>query len=343
MKTRFCFLLYWNSPLIPGLIAFHRDNHININNDEALEAALLGPAAPPLREEDLDSPTNSTRSDVMGIVIVSNDERLRPFGPEIEYNGRDAFEFGAVGCVMAPIDATVMPEEAQQDASFTFKHLEELIDSEERTHALENTSRLIEQLQRAGGRFQHVQSKLRQLESPMSAGRPQAQETPIARTMNVGRISPAIRFGTGGGGESQQKCGVCMKTIYANVTKLVIDAMKFHRACAKCSTCQCQLTLGNFATADDLLLCKTHLLESFARAGGKYAGDTRFQKSSQGYHGGGWGIIRNNGDISDQGETKLHFHTTYCVGSCTLMNRKIHHIVDHELKLDSNTQAKAPM
>ena len=58
------------------------------------------------------------------VLIVSNDDRLRPFGPEIEYNGRDAFEFGAVGCVVAPMDATIVPEDAQRDASFTFKHLE---------------------------------------------------------------------------------------------------------------------------------------------------------------------------------------------------------------------------
>ena len=320
--------------LISGSIDFHRDDDININNDEALEAALLGPAAPPLREEDLDSPTASTRSDVMGIVIVSNDERLRPFGPEIEYNGRDAFEFGAVGCVVAPIDATVVPEEAQQDASFTFKHLEELVDTEERAHALENTSRLVEQLQRASSRFESVQSKLRQLESPMSVGRPQAQETPIARPMNVGRINPAIRFGTGGGG--QQKCGACMKTIYANDAKLVIDEMKFHRACAKCSTCQCQLTLGNFATADDLLLCKTHLMESFARAGGKYAGDSKFQKASQGYHGGGWGVIRDNGGISDQGKIEVHTHTSTVseVAFCRVPGEKIH-VANLESKLVS--------
>ena len=87
-------------------------------------------------------------TDVMGIVIVSNDERLRPFGPEIEYNGRDAFEFGAVGMVMAPIDATIVPMEAQQDASFEFKHLEDFAEGEERAHALDNTAHLVERLSR---------------------------------------------------------------------------------------------------------------------------------------------------------------------------------------------------
>ena len=37
----------------------------------------------------------------MIVLIVSDDERLRPFGPVIEYNGRDAFEFGACGTVVA--------------------------------------------------------------------------------------------------------------------------------------------------------------------------------------------------------------------------------------------------
>lgn len=42
-----------------------------------------------------------------------------------------------------------------------------------------------------------------------------------------------------------------------------------------------QLTLANFATeADDRLVCKTHLMENFARAGGKYAGDDRYKKSA---------------------------------------------------------------
>ena len=43
----------------------------------------------------------------MLILIISDDDRLRPFGPVIEYNGRDAFEFGAVGSVVATLDGRV--------------------------------------------------------------------------------------------------------------------------------------------------------------------------------------------------------------------------------------------
>jgi outer membrane receptor protein involved in Fe transport len=39
------------------------------------------------------------------VFIASDDPRLAPFGPVIEYNGRDAFELGAVGSVTALLDA----------------------------------------------------------------------------------------------------------------------------------------------------------------------------------------------------------------------------------------------
>jgi hypothetical protein len=55
----------------------------------------------------------------MLILIISDDDRLHRFGPVIEYNGRDAFEFGAVGSVVATLDGRV---DGAPLARFFFQH-----------------------------------------------------------------------------------------------------------------------------------------------------------------------------------------------------------------------------
>ena len=82
------------------------------------------------------------------------------------------------------------------------------------------------------------------------------------------------------GGESSKKCPICKKTIYPNDSQLSIGSSVYHRACAKCSTCGGQLTISNFATSGDRLLCKTHFMEEFATSGGHYGGDDKFEKGS---------------------------------------------------------------
>jgi hypothetical protein len=87
-------------------------------------------------------------TEMMIIMVVSDDERLREFGPEIEYNGRDAFEFCARGTLVAPLDATV-PAHEQEEATFVFEHWSSFATADEQAHALENTTGLLERLHEA--------------------------------------------------------------------------------------------------------------------------------------------------------------------------------------------------
>jgi cysteine and glycine-rich protein len=89
----------------------------------------------------------------------------------------------------------------------------------------------------------------------------------------------ASRFSKIGGGSSK-KCPKCSKTIYLNDPQVAIVDSTYHKSCAKCETCKGQLTISNFATSGDRLLCKTHFMEEFANSGGHYGGDEKFGKSS---------------------------------------------------------------
>jgi hypothetical protein len=51
------------------------------------------------------------------VLIVSDDPRLKPFGPGIEYNGRDACEFGACGSVVGVLDASSSPAPSSSSSS----------------------------------------------------------------------------------------------------------------------------------------------------------------------------------------------------------------------------------
>ena len=58
------------------------------------------------------------------------------------------------------------------------------------------------------------------------------------------------------------KLQACNKTVYSMDPQLVLDGKVFHKICAKCEDCHCQITLNNFAKNDNpektTLLCKTH-------------------------------------------------------------------------------------
>eukprot|EP00944_MAST-04C_sp_MAST-4C-sp1_P002933 g2933.t1 len=97
-------------------------------------------------------------------------------------------------------------------------------------------------------------------------------------TADVPKAPAKLKFRFGGG--SSKKCPICKKTIYPNDSQLSIGSSVYHRACAKCSTCGGQLTISNFATSGDRLLCKTHFMEEFATSGGHYGGDDKFEKAS---------------------------------------------------------------
>ena len=83
------------------------------------------------------------------------------------------------------------------------------------------------------------------------------------------------RFGGG-----SKKCGACGKTIYPNDPQLSIGDKLYHKSCAKCEVCRGQLTISNFSTSGNRLLCKTHFMEEFSQSGGTYGGDERFKKAS---------------------------------------------------------------
>ena len=52
--------------------------------------------------------------------------------------------------------------------------------------------------------------------------------------------------------------------------KINLDGTLFHMTCAKCSECNCQITLANFTKIEGGLMCKTHYLQKFKESGGKY-------------------------------------------------------------------------
>ncbi len=69
------------------------------------------------------------------------------------------------------------------------------------------------------------------------------------------------------------KCHACNKTVYRMDPQINLDGVVFHKPCAKCEECQCQITLANF-TKDYAkekkitLLCKTHYASKRNREGG---------------------------------------------------------------------------
>jgi hypothetical protein len=60
-----------------------------------------------------------------------------------------------------------------------------------------------------------------------------------------------------------EKCNNCRKTVYPADPKINFDGETYHKGCAKCFDCGCQLTLRNFArelvNGEKVLLCRAHL------------------------------------------------------------------------------------
>lgn len=64
-----------------------------------------------------------------------------------------------------------------------------------------------------------------------------------------------------------------------------LDGSVFHKQCAKCEDCKCQITLSNFAKHEFdnhsvLLLCKTHLLKRFHEQG-SYVGAEKYKVKAE--------------------------------------------------------------
>lgn len=82
------------------------------------------------------------------------------------------------------------------------------------------------------------------------------------------------------------KCVKCDKAVYPNDKQINYDGLIFHSPCSKCADCGCNVTVSNFAIADEgtgkkELLCKVHYKARFNAAGGVYAGAGKFAKQSE--------------------------------------------------------------
>lgn len=76
------------------------------------------------------------------------------------------------------------------------------------------------------------------------------------------------------------KCKVCVKSVYPMDPQINLDGSIFHKACAKCEDCKCQITIANFTKYENgdkvTLLCKTHYFKRFHEQG-SYLGGDKFQ------------------------------------------------------------------
>jgi hypothetical protein len=79
------------------------------------------------------------------------------------------------------------------------------------------------------------------------------------------------------------KCSICTKPVYPMDPQINLDGKKFHKPCAKCLDCGCQITTSNFTKneADDqtTLLCKIHYFKRFNETG-SYGGGEKFRVKS---------------------------------------------------------------
>lgn len=79
------------------------------------------------------------------------------------------------------------------------------------------------------------------------------------------------------------KCKVCTKSVYPMDPQINLDGALFHKPCAKCADCKCQITISNFTKGEQdgqlILLCKTHYFKRF-KEGGSYVGGEKFQVKS---------------------------------------------------------------
>ena len=69
-------------------------------------------------------------------------------------------------------------------------------------------------------------------------------------------------------------------SVYPADPQINLDGSLFHKSCAKCSDCKCQITLSNFAknetSQSTTLLCKTHYFQRFNQGGGNYVGGEKY-------------------------------------------------------------------
>ena len=76
------------------------------------------------------------------------------------------------------------------------------------------------------------------------------------------------------------KCPVCNTSVYPADPQVNLDRTLYHKSCAKCADCSCQITLSNFTKSGDTLFCKTHYFERFSKTNTYIGGESFKHKGS---------------------------------------------------------------
>jgi hypothetical protein len=139
-----------------------RKNTNAVNNEQASSG---GQSSNLTIEKKAAGPRSYPLSNKLNVFIVSDDPRLNKYASAfgvIEYNGHDAFEFGAVGQVTAKLDARPPPpgspleKHEQLEALFTFRQLDDF-HPDDVAKAKANTEQLLRQLEKdVALRLQHA-------------------------------------------------------------------------------------------------------------------------------------------------------------------------------------------
>ncbi|GMH94045.1 hypothetical protein TrVE_jg6169 [Triparma verrucosa] len=119
--------------------------------------------------------------------------------------------------------------------------------------------------------------------TPSPTNRPKLDSVNSASSMTSTSSTGSIKdrmSAFSSGSATSAKCPVCSKTVYPADAQITLDGTKYHKACAKCADCQCQITLSNFTKVGTELLCRTHNLERFHKDN-SYVGGDKFKNSTR--------------------------------------------------------------
>jgi len=122
---------------------------------------------------------------------------------------------------------------------------------------------------------------------PPQASEATPQSTQQTHSSTVRPAEPAQPQGSvkdrlkmfGGGAGNRTLCAQCNKAVYPNDPQITLDGVVYHKQCAKCIECKCQITIQNFTKDGTTLYCKTHYFKKF-REEGTYLGGEKY-KSTQ--------------------------------------------------------------
>lgn len=104
---------------------------------------------------------------------------------------------------------------------------------------------------------------------------------------------------------NQTKCADCNRSVYANDPQIVLDGVVYHKECAKCSDCRCQITIQNFTKSGTTLYCKTHYFKKFNEEGTYLGGDKYSHKSAPGTY-----VVKKANFTSNDDATAPSSHTS---------------------------------